>query len=162
MGDGAGGAQAEELETCGGLGGGAEGAVGVEVANDERLLIGADVERSVGSGDGGLEQFVFRGDGFRGGGLAVGVEAGEGDDFVILDFAGFWMEKVGEEGDGVTGGAVEAVEGGQRFASGVVGAIAEDPEAAGGIDGRTVGAGGVAGGAVGTVPFGGLGGESAP
>jgi hypothetical protein len=104
------------------------------VANDERLLIGADVERSVGSGDGGLEQFVFRGDGFRGGGLAVGVEAGEGDAFVILDFAGFWMEEVGEEGDGV----------------------------AGGIDGRTVGAGGVAGGAVGTVPFGGLGGESAP
>jgi hypothetical protein len=55
MGDGAGGAQAEELETFGGLGGGAEGAVGVEVANDERLLIGADVERSVGSGDGGLK-----------------------------------------------------------------------------------------------------------
>jgi hypothetical protein len=109
MGDGAGGTQAEELETFWGGGGGAEG--------------------------------------------AVGVEAGEGDDFVILDFAGFWMEKVGEEGDGVTGGAVEAVEGGQRFASGVVGAIAEDPEAAGGIDGRTVGAGGVAGGAVGTVPL---------
>ena len=81
MGDGAGGTQAEELETFWGGGGGAEG--------------------------------------------AVGVEAGEGDDFVILDFAGFWMEKVGEEGDGV----------------------------AGGIDGRTVGAGGVAGGAVGTVPL---------
>jgi hypothetical protein len=74
------------------------------VANDERLLIGAEVERSVGPGDGVLEQFVFRGDGFRGGGFAVGVEAGEGDAFVVLDLAGFGVEKVGEEGDGVAGG----------------------------------------------------------
>lgn len=109
------------------------------MANEELLLIGAEVEGSVGAGDGGLKQGVFRGDCFRGGGFAVGVEAGEGDAFVVLDFTGFWMEEVGEEGDG--------------------GAIAEDPEVAGHIDGGGLGDAGVAGITVGEVPFDGLGGE---